>query len=86
MTVHPDEAAFGFSETRYDEQGKAFASLTRRGLTKREYFAAAAMQGLLAGEDPLPENQRPAELQAHLAVRHADALIAALNAEGQANG
>lgn len=91
MTTHPDEAAFGFSETRYDEHGQAFASLTRRGLTKREYFAALALQGITAGDyvpgdcgDPF-RPLTPLEL-ATLAVAHADALIAALNGEGQANG
>ena len=56
------------------------------GLTKREFFAILALQGLLSGED---ENynfgatnceKHPAES----AVAHADALIKALDARGAA--
>lgn len=43
------------------------------GLTKREYFAAMAMQGLLATPAPVPFKQ-----VADMAVRHADELIEAL--------
>lgn len=43
-----------------------------QGLTKRELFAAMAMQGLLA----IPENYNPAQT----AVWHADELIKALEA------
>lgn len=48
------------------------------GLTKREYFAALALQGIVSDEhlcsiDPVANALR--------AVEHADALIAALNAK-----
>lgn len=46
------------------------------GLTKREYFAAMAMQGLLA--DPEARNQGSSSV-ASSAVMHADELIKALN-------
>lgn len=49
------------------------------GLTKREYFAALAMQGLLSVE--LIATRSPAREVADLAVERADALIAALNDE-----
>jgi hypothetical protein len=57
------------------------------GLTKREYFAAMAMQGILSGFHTLqPENESQAfkmasVLQgiANMAVRRADDLIQALN-------
>ena len=42
------------------------------GLSKREHFAALAMQGLLACEDRRPEGL------IREAVEHADALLAAL--------
>lgn len=45
------------------------------GLTKREYFAGLAMQGLCA--DPNPE-LKP-KVVAEMAVRYADALINELN-------
>ena len=53
------------------------------GLTKREYFAAKALQGLLA--NPNVEGQKPALSQATIAERAvgcADALIDALNEGG----
>ena len=51
------------------------------GSTKREYFAAMAMQGLLAS---WPENGRlNPDKTAERATLFADALIAALNKEPQ---
>lgn len=60
------------------------------GLTKREYFAAMAMQGLLAHGETVPhrviphgkfQGLRELDLDVHTAVEYADALIAALNKE-----
>ena len=48
------------------------------GLTKREYFAAMAMQGRMATFEGLNESF---ELTAEIAVTMADELIAALNGE-----
>lgn len=45
------------------------------GLTKRELFAAMAMQGICASE---PSEKLDYEHTAHFAVEHADALIAEL--------
>lgn len=66
-----DQQAFPYrySETDWEE-----------GLTKREYFAAMAMQGLLANEY-LSSTDR---LEKH-AVEHADRLIKALN-KGKTDG
>lgn len=51
---------------------------THEVLSKREIFAVIALNGLMVC-DVLPnEGQRPAELRAELAVKHADALLAAL--------
>lgn len=44
------------------------------GLTKREYFAALALQGLFAAKLPVSSNEK-----ARLAVLAADQLIDALN-------
>ena len=44
-----------------------------RGLTKREYFAGLAMQGILSDPDGQTSTQA-----ARTAVRYADALLAAL--------
>ena len=64
------------------------------GLTKRELFAAMAMQGMLAGawtvDDMADYDGEPEAFREHQAlvgaacVSYADALIAALNAEPQA--
>lgn len=54
--------------------GRAFA-----GLTKREYFAAQAMQGILAA-DHVANYPTPEDI-AEFAVANADALINALNTE-----
>jgi hypothetical protein len=59
----PFEPAFNYN-VDYPEEG----------LTKREYFAAMALQGILSGSQFL-ESERFAKL----AVKAADALIAELN-------
>ena len=52
------------------------------GLTKREYFAAMAMQGLLSTNGSyFPDTQFMGELAAKASVKYADALINALNEE-----
>lgn len=54
------------------------------GLTKREYFAAVALQGICVAFQPCIENAnlgREAMNKAEAAVRVADALIEALNRE-----
>lgn len=50
------------------------------GLTKREYFAALALQGLLSG----PKNESPGTAAAR-AVQCADALIDALGKSGESS-
>lgn len=55
----------------------------RDGLTKREYFAALAMQGQMANEEILVRYGLYAADIARAAVAQADALIAALNKEPQ---
>lgn len=58
----------------------AFSNEFNNGLTKREYFAAMAMQGLLAGSyDSMAMGYASIS---EAAVGHADALIEALNKEG----
>jgi hypothetical protein len=52
-------------------------NVTCKGLTKREYFAAMAMQGLLANSFRSPTSY--IESNAEYAVNYADALIAELN-------
>lgn len=52
------------------------------GLTKREYFAAMAMQGILAANFPQGPSQDDRNSAANYAVVIADALLEALNREG----
>ena len=54
------------------------------GLTKREYFAGLAMQGLLAS-DNLFYTDKP-KIFSSLAVKYADALLAELEAEQEVQG
>lgn len=64
----------------------AFPNRMGDGLTKREYFAALAMQGILANDElvtSVAEGANPQESLARAVARHstiyADALIEALN-------
>lgn len=70
MQTTPHDPAFP-QDNYFDEQ------LTGQipGLTKREYFASLALQGLLASPKPL----NGAEDIADIAVMMADALIKSLN-------
>jgi len=61
--TNPNDSATGFAWSQ-EQQGTS-------GLTKREYFAAMAMQGLLSNPNTIFETQ--------YAVIIADALIAELN-------
>ncbi len=80
MATHADTAAFGFAQTKYDDNGTPIGDLSRNGLTKREYFAGLAMQGLANDSVWVPVDI------ANMAVALADELIAALNREPQSNG
>ena len=75
------ESAFPNTVYTYDGDGNRVVSHDEEGLTKREYFAALAMQGMLAS---WPENGRlnPDKTAEH-ATLFADALITALNQETQ---
>ena len=80
MKTNPNEPV-GISFNQDGEVGQSY------GLTKREYFAALAMQGLLANSYQQDFcNQTPLSLAnnseiATIAVLQADALIAELNKE-----
>lgn len=80
--THPNEPAMPTFE--YDPSIKAQTQISI-GLTKREELAKAAMQGIAANPElvkllrVLPESQRHQYI-AETALKTADALIAALNA------
>lgn len=63
-----------------DTNGNVYKSsnyISNEGLTKREYFAAMAMQGLLSNEKVYRDSNLPSVSE--LSVRQADALINELN-------
>ena len=70
---NPDESGSAFPETAPDRYG------TTAGLTKREYFAAAALSGLtslgLQLQNSLTPEATNAEIVADQAVAIADALL-----------
>lgn len=65
------ELAFPFVETR-EMQGESISF----GLTKREYFAGLAMQGVLSAYPHIHDYPLQASM---LAIEHADALLRALS-------
>jgi len=79
MKTEGDDFAFSGVEHNYNNYGVSCIN-TIPGLTKREYFAAMAMQGFLASSVSINNtNERTPKLIASVAVITADALIEALN-------
>ena len=62
--TNPNQGAFATSNDKYHQAG----------CSKREYFAAMAMQGLISSS-----NDTMIQINAKIAVKAADALIKALN-------
>lgn len=76
MTTLPDDTAFPVKEVQSERTGEWYVP-DQCGLSKREHFAAMAMQGLLA----CPTTSDIGDGLGVAAVSYADALIAALNKE-----
>lgn len=76
MKINPDSAAFA-------RPGTPDGGDTQLGLTKREYFAAMALQGVIASDmkSQIPPGVSPETVLAMMSVKLADTLIAALNIE-----
>lgn len=72
MKVDPNENAFPV----FGEEGRN--TFCHYGLTKREYFAAQAMQGMIASNEWIADTL---ERVSKTAIEYADALIAELNKE-----
>jgi hypothetical protein len=53
------------------------AQKTEGGMTLRDYFAAKAMQGIIASEQPGDENFATLEMYARDAYKYADAMLKA---------
>lgn len=68
------------------QHGQGFCKNTDRGLTKREYFAALVMQGILTAHYIIPEDDSiPSatnEQLAQICIQHSDALIKELDKNG----
>ena len=74
MKTNPNDPVAPVTEWIKDKTSDTgFRHSTIPGLTKREYFAAMAMQGIL------PVNDIQIDFVAQQAVKFADALISALN-------
>jgi hypothetical protein len=73
MKTNPNDPAYPVT------YGNGMAEKFTIGLTKREYFAAMAMQGLLHK----CEHNKPMELHAIQACKFSDSLIAELNKESK---
>jgi ABC-type protease/lipase transport system fused ATPase/permease subunit len=71
--TNPNDSATGFAWSA-DQTGTS-------GLTKREYFAAMAMQGILANRWSMENVNLSDEEKAYMSVNMADALINALNTQ-----
>jgi hypothetical protein len=72
VQTNKDDSAFPI----FDSSGEHF--LKHRGLSKREYFAALALQGMLSNPSLDGEEYTP-NLNACLAIEAADILIYRLN-------
>jgi hypothetical protein len=75
METKANDVAFPAERIIHDSDGNEIGRTTESGLTKREYFAAMAMQGLISNELTI---QGPDGLSID-AVKYADALIEQLN-------
>jgi len=74
----PAQPVMGVLDINGDTRGQLF-----HGLTKREHFAAMAMQGICATYQPdlMGADGSDARICAKYAIEHADALLAALEAK-----
>lgn len=79
MTNGNDKAFAEPTITTIHAVGETETSVDPNGLSKREFFAAMAMQGLMA--NPYDPADITIQKWAKQAVLHADALIDALNKE-----
>jgi hypothetical protein len=88
MTTSPNNPVFPEQWLTKPQFNDVIPTLcSKGGLTIRELFAALAMQAILAGCYTNPDAEEiPSEWLSDQALEHADALIDALNKEGQADG
>jgi len=72
MKTEPNQQAFA---------SEGSGAIEHSGLTKREYFAAMAMQGLIGNNESMKNLEASGTNFIEIAVQAADALIAELNKE-----
>jgi hypothetical protein len=72
-----NDSAFPVTDTDYDMGIRRTEIIG--GLTKREYFAGLAMQGIMANSDGIPFEDK--KVIAKIAVAQADALLSALSGD-----
>ena len=72
-----NEGVFNNEETHYPELGMPYTSGSK-GITKREYFAGLAMQGILDNPNTKPTNEN-AIIIAKFATFYADMLLEELS-------
>jgi hypothetical protein len=77
MKTHPNEIVNAIVTKMHDWKGTEVGECFHPGLTKREYFAAMALQGLLA--DIVNIKTKSSEKVTEMAVELADELIKELN-------
>ena len=65
---------YSFPDGRKDDYNVAY------GMTLRDYFAAKAMQGILAGTHPIVKQAEPLPTVARVAYAQADAMLKAREA------
>lgn len=95
METKPDMAAYPFAiPTKRDNNGNILAQDISYGLTKREEFAKAAMQGICSAmsgngyASAIKDGSDVAKMSvpeyaSRMAIEFSDALISALNASGK---
>lgn len=78
MKTEPNDSAFARAAVYGVEEGRlGVCEDGYPGLTKREYFAAMALQGIISNTKALSHDIFP--VSAKVAIEYADALIAELN-------
>jgi hypothetical protein len=80
MKTNPNDPIAYVDELQAIEGSEEYNRFVNYGLTKREYFAAMAMQGLLAAPKTFPDSNS-FFINCEVAVKFADTLIETLNDE-----
>lgn len=81
--INPKSPASPILDAAYSEHSNQYwLELQDAGMDIRTKIAAMAMQGIMAADVDLDDDELQAETVARISVRYADALIKELNKEG----